>query len=180
MTKLLALATTLIFVVSSFATTAQAGMRVGIGIGVGGVALGAMGAMSNGGSRRSESREYSSRKKERAARRARQEKAPSRTAKKTKSEPTQEASKDAAETTPDFVASNEASGIATLDEAPASPVTTASTDLAAQSENSSISLTSATTADAATKIDTASQQAKSLDCKKFFPSVGMTLSVPCE
>ena len=34
----------------------------------------------------------------------------------------------------------------------------------------------------AKKIDTASQETtgKSLDCKKFFPSVGMTLSVPCE
>ncbi len=31
------------------------------------------------------------------------------------------------------------------------------------------------------KIDTASQETgKSLDCKKFFPSAGMTLSVPCE
>ncbi len=179
MTKLLALATALIFAISSFATTAQAGMRVGIGIGVGGVALGALGAMSNSGSRRSEAREYSSRKKERAARR---EKAPSRTAKKSKSEPVQQASEEAAEKkTPAFAASSEASGIATKDGAPVSPVTIGSTDLAAaQSENSSISLASASTADASKKIDTASQETKNLDCKKFFPSVGMTLSAPCE
>jgi hypothetical protein len=178
MTKLLALATALIFAMSSFAGTAQAGMRVGIGIGVGGVALGALGAMSNGGGRRSEAREYSSRKKERASRR---EKAPSRTAKKSKSEPTQEASKEPAEKTPDFAANSEASGIATKDGTPVSPVTAGSTALAAaQSENSSISLTSAATAEAPKKIDTASQETKNLDCKKFFPSVGMTLSAPCE
>ena len=134
--------------------------------------------MSNGSNRRSEAREYTSRKKERASRR---EKAPSRTAKKSKSEPTQEASKEPAETAPAVAASTEASGIATEDGAPVSPVTNGSTDLAAaQSENSSISLTSATTADASKKIDTASQETKNLDCKKFFPSVGMTLSAPCE
>jgi hypothetical protein len=178
MTKLLALATAVIFAISTFAATAQAGMRVGIGIGVGGVALGALGAMSNGGGGRSEAREYSSRKKERASRR---EKTPSRTAKKSKSEPTQEASKEPAEKTPAFAASSEASGIATTDGAPVSPVTTGSTDLAAaKSENSSISLASATTAEAPKKVDTASQETKALDCKKFFPSVGMTLSAPCE
>jgi hypothetical protein len=177
MTKLLALATAIVFAISSFSATAQAGMRgVGIGIGIG-VGLGALGAMSNGSSRRSEAREYTSRKKERAARR---EKTPSRTAKKSKSEPTQEASKETSEKAPAFAASSEASGIATKDGAPVSPVTTGSTDLAAQSENSSISLASATTADASKKIDTASQETKSLDCKKFFPSVGMTLSAPCE
>ena len=179
MTKLLALATALVFAISSFAATAQAGMRVGIGIGVGGVALGALGAMSNSGSRRSEAREYSSRKKERASRRERQEKAPSRTAKKSKSEPTQQASEET-EKTPASPASSESSGIATKDGASVSPVATGSTDLAAQSENSSISLASATTADVSKKIDTASQETKNLDCKKFFPSVGMTLSAPCE
>ena len=181
MTKLIAIATAVVFAISSFSATAQAGMRgVGIGIGIG-VGLGAIGAMSNGGSRRSEAREYTSRKKERASRRERQEKAPSRTAKKSKSAPTQEASKETPEQAPAFVASTEASGIATKDGAPVSPVTTGSTDLAAaQSENSSISLASATTADASKKIDTASQETKGLDCKKFFPSVGMTLSAPCE
>ena len=70
------------------------------------------------------------------------------------------------------------------------PVTTGSTDTAAaQTENSSISLAVGTKEDTAKKIDTAStdtdtttatKEAKSLDCKKFFPSAGMTLSVPCE
>jgi hypothetical protein len=179
MTKLLALATALIFAASSFASTAQAGMRVGVGIGVGGLALGALGAMSNGGGR-SEAREYSSRKRERASRREREEKSPTRSAKKSKSESTQQAEKEPAEKAPAFAATNEHSGIAGKDGA--SPVTTGLTDTASsQTENSSISLADAAGA-VPKKIDTASQEttAKSLDCKKFFPSVGMTLSVPCE
>jgi hypothetical protein len=182
MSKLLALATTaLIFAASSFASTAQAGMRVGVGIGVGGLALGALGAMSNGGGR-SEAREYSSRKRERAARREREEKSPSRSAKKSKSESTQQAEKEPAEKAPAFTATNEHSGIAGDGALATSPVTSGSTDTASsQMENSSISLADADGA-APKKIDTASQEttAKSLDCKKFFPSVGMTLSVPCE
>ena len=52
-----------------------------------------------------------------------------------------------------------------------------------QSENSSISL--ASTEVAATQkapvVETAKQSAaKAADCKKFFPSVGLTLTVPCE
>jgi hypothetical protein len=180
MTKLLALATALIFAASSFASTAQAGMRVGVGIGVGGLALGALGAMSNGGGR-SEAREYSSRKRERASRREREEKSPSRSAKKSKSESTQQAEKEPAEKAPAFAATNEHSGIAGNGR-PSSPVSTGSTDTASsQTENSSISLADADGA-APKKVDTASQETtgKSLDCKKFFPSVGMTLSVPCE
>jgi len=54
---------------------------------------------------------------------------------------------------------------------------------AARSENSSISLASTKAAEpakapAAEKTQEAS--AKPVDCKKFFPSVGITLSVPCE
>ena len=179
MSKLLALATALIFAASSFASTAQAGMRVGVGIGVGGLALGALGAMSNGGGR-SEAREYSSRKRERASRREREEKSPTRSAKKSKSESTQQAEKEPADKAPAFTASNEHSGIAGNGGPAPSPVTTGSTDTASsQTENSSISLVDA---DGPKKIDTASQETtgKSLDCKKFFPSVGMTLSVPCE
>jgi hypothetical protein len=180
MPKLLALATALIFAASSFASTAQAGMRVGVGIGVGGLALGALGAMSNGGGR-SEAREYSSRKRERAARREREEKS-TRSAKKSKSESTQQAEKEPAEKAPSFTATNEHSGIAGNGGPAPSPVSTGSTATASsQMENSSISLADADGA-APKKIDTASQETtgKSLDCKKFFPSVGMTLSVPCE
>jgi hypothetical protein len=84
------------------------------------------------------------------------------------------------------------------------PVTTVAT---AHNENSSIAVASADvanneatdsiekiivktdkTADAAAKpakvaeaaVETGSTTAKRLDCKKFFPSVGMTLTVPCE
>ena len=183
MSKLLALATALIFAATTFASTAQAGMRVGIGIGIGGLALG---ALSNGGGR-GEAREYRERKRERASRRQREEKAPVRSAKKSKSDKSdksEQAAKEPAEEAPTSTATNEASGIATTGGPVVAPVTTGATATAdAQTEHSSISLASAT--DDATpmkKIDTASQETtgKSLDCKKFFPSVGMTLSVPCE
>jgi hypothetical protein len=179
MTKLLALATALIFAATTYTSTAQAGMRVGIGIGVGGLALGALGAMSNkGGS--GEAREYRSRKKERAVRREREEKAPVRAAKKSKPETTQQAAKEPVAKEPAFEASNEPSGIASKDGPAVPTVTTGSTDIAAQTENSSISLASANEAAPVKTIDTASQETKSLDCKKFFPTAGMTLSVPCE
>ena len=178
MSKLLALATALIFAATTFASTAQAGMRVGIGIGIGGLALG---AMSNGGGR-GEAREYRERKRERASRRVREEKAPVRSAKKSKSDKSEKTEQAAEE--PASTATNEASAIATTGGPVVAPVTTGATATAdAQTEHSSISLASATD-DAAPvkKIDTASQETtgKSLDCKKFFPSVGMTLSVPCE
>ena len=90
MTKLLALATAVVFAISSFAATAQAGMRVGIGIGVGGVALGALGAMSNGGT--AAARHAIQLAQERACFPPRE--GPVTHAKKSKSEPTQEASKE--------------------------------------------------------------------------------------
>lgn len=54
---------------------------------------------------------------------------------------------------------------------------------AARNENSSISLAStevAATAKAAVAETTKEAAAKPVDCKKFFPSVGLTLTVPCE
>ncbi len=54
---------------------------------------------------------------------------------------------------------------------------------AAQSENSSISVASTDAAgtEKAAVAETAKEAAaKPVDCKKFFPSVGMTLTVPCE
>ena len=53
----------------------------------------------------------------------------------------------------------------------------------AKSENSSISVAStevAPTEKASAAKTTKEAAAKSVDCKKFFPSVGLTLSVPCE
>jgi hypothetical protein len=76
-------------------------------------------------------------------------------------------------------AKSENSSIATTP--PAEP---AKIDLkAAQIENSSIYLASKQTAAAdTTPLAATTQQAsvKAVDCKKFFPSVGMTVSVPCE
>ena len=53
----------------------------------------------------------------------------------------------------------------------------------ARSENSSISVASTDeAAPAKTTVATTTKEAsaKPVDCKKFFPSVGITLSVPCE
>lgn len=178
MTKLIALATALILAISTSVSTAQAGnnaVKLGIGIGVGALAIG---AIANG-AQRSEAREYRERKKVRAARREREEKASTRPSKKSKTETT-----DVAEKQPVDETINEASSIAASGHETSPQAITGSTELASQPEHSSIALTSAEVpapAPAKTKtVETASQGQKSLDCKKFFPSAGMTLSVPCE
>ena len=71
-------------------------------------------------------------------------------------------------------------------------------DVIAESENSSITTAALETVDSTAAVDTdtvtpvevkadtattdpkSEKAASKLDCKKFFPSVGMTLSVPCE
>jgi hypothetical protein len=57
-------------------------------------------------------------------------------------------------------------------------------DTAAVSENSSISVAQAApkqaTAAEPVKTAAADEPARSIDCKKFFATVGMTLTVPCE
>lgn len=191
MTRLVAVITALAVALGGLSVAAQAGMRVGIGIGVGGVALGAMSAMSKS-SRSSEARgAYRERKKTRTVRREREEK-PTRTAKsRGKSESAQKASKepeDKASVVPAVAATaddGENSSIAGgVDRTPPSEgVTTGSTEIAAESEASSIALAGGRDEpreQQPRKIDTASQTTKALDCKKFFPSVGMTLSAPCE
>jgi hypothetical protein len=65
----------------------------------------------------------------------------------------------------------------------AETVETAPVKKIAKNENSSISLASteaAAPAKAAVVENTKEAAAKPVDCKKFFPSVGITLSVPCE
>lgn len=177
MTKLFALAAALTLALSTSVSTAQAGnngVRLGIGIGVGALAIGAIANSAE----RSEAREYRERKKARAARREREEKAPTRSAKKSKSEKTEVALKQPADET-----INEASSIAAAGGEAFDKVMTGSTEPQSQAENSSIALTSIDTpapVKATATVETASQATKSLDCKKFFPSVGMTLSVPCE
>jgi hypothetical protein len=181
MSKLLALATALALAVVTTMSTAQAGnngVRLGIGLGVGALAIGAIANSAQ----RSEAREYRERKKTRAVRREREEKAPVRSAKRSKPEKAQEV-QEAAYEEPAVDTANEASSIAGADEVVAPEVITGSTNVAdQQNENSSIALTSieepAPAAAKSKSLETASQ--KSLDCKKFFPSVGMTLSVPCE
>ncbi|MEI9901475.1 MAG: hypothetical protein WDN31_16545 [Hyphomicrobium sp.] len=182
MTKLLALAAALALAFSTSISAAQAGgngVRLGIGIGVGALAIG---AIANG-AQRSEAREYQGRKKTRAARREREEQAPTRSTKKPKAEKTEVAEEETAVPVDSAKIDSETSSIASSGEDAAPAVITGSAEPATLPENSSVALTSAEepappkTAAATT---TASQGTKALDCKKFFPSVGMTLSVPCE
>jgi hypothetical protein len=49
----------------------------------------------------------------------------------------------------------------------------------AESENSSIAVSSADVADAKTTAAPV-ETATNIGCKEFFPSVGMTLTVPCK
>jgi hypothetical protein len=180
MTKLLALIAALTLAAVSSMSPAEAGMRVGIGIG--GLAIGTMGAIANEG-RYSEQREYRERKKSRAAREEREEKS-TRTAKKSKSDKS-EKSEESETAAKEKTTGTEASSIARAAGEPAAVVSTGSTATAStQFEHSSIALTEVSeaprTAPVAKKIDTASQSTNGLDCKKFFPSAGMTLSVPCE
>lgn len=187
MIKLLALASALTLAAVSSITPAQAGMRVGIGLGVGGLAVGAFGAEANEG-RYSEEREYRERRRSRASREDREEKS-SRSSKKSKSEKTDTASK--SDNAKEGSSTREASSIASAGgEEPQAGATASIANSSTQNEHSSIALTSneqapakaavANNAPAEGKIDTASQTTKRLDCKKFFPSAGMTLSVPCE
>jgi hypothetical protein len=62
-------------------------------------------------------------------------------------------------------------------------VAKADTDDRVVSENSSIAVSSSDVAEAkttATPVKTATVETANLGCKEFFPSVGMTLSVPCQ
>ncbi len=149
--SLLAIAAALVAATTMFATAAEAGFRVRLGFGG---PLPAFTAYGNSGSYEHKSchkRAY------RAARR--QEKEPVRVSKKASSTASVASLETTAEPTPSKVA---------------------------ETENSTISVTGAKVAEAqidATKTDEPTQKvavAKDPGCKKFFPSVGMTLSVPCE
>ena len=50
----------------------------------------------------------------------------------------------------------------------------------AQNENSAITVATADTAAKEEPVAKAETAAKQTDCKKFFASVGMTLTVPCD
>ena len=61
-------------------------------------------------------------------------------------------------------------------------VAKADADDRVESENSSIAVSSSDVAEAkttATPVKTATAETANIGCKEFFPSVGMTLSVPC-
>jgi hypothetical protein len=161
MTKsIVAIAAAILAATTLLTSTAQAGMRIHLGFG------GVPPYLTNYNKEAAyETRRRAQKRAYRAARR--HEQAPVHTAKKVKSE-------DVAKVEPK------------VEEAPKT---------LAQTENSSISVASIsetkTGAQTETKAETAAADEpvktaaatpseRSLDCKKFFPSVGMTLSVPCE
>lgn len=164
MTKLFAIATILILAISTSVTTAQAGMRVGFGIGVGTLALGAIANAH----RHHEAQEYRAHRKARTVYRDR-EKSPVRAAKKSASKPQQQLAE--IEAAP---VSSEASGIASSDTETTPSITTGSL----KSTETKAKTASLTTEHANPESD--GDAGHGMDCKKFFPSVGMTLSVPCE
>ena len=151
--QLLTIATALIAATTLFASNADAGFGIRLGFGGPLPAFVAHGNGYGGGSS-----DYSYRRREYHAARH-QEKAPVRVTKKAVETPT----------------------IAKADDKPIVAPELSKTE----SENSSISLASADVVAKTTEpntVATASEDtsSKSSDCKKFFPSVGMTLTVPCE
>lgn len=95
-------------------------------------------------------------------------------AKITKSAPKRETVAAAPVVEPEVIADSENSSITTAslepEKAAVTPETNSATPIAAKSDDSEQQPQQAKPAKAASK----------LDCKKFFPSVGMTLTVPCE
>ncbi len=151
MTKsLVAIAAAILAATTMLASTAQAGMRVRLGFG------GLPPYLTDYNKEAAyETRRRAQKRAYRAARRHKQ--APVRTAKKAPAE---------------SVAKAEPK----LEKAPAK---------VAETENSSISVASVSETNAEAKpVETAAipsePEARSIDCKKFFPAVGMTLTVPCE
>lgn len=173
-------------VATMFASTAQAGFKIRLGFGG---PLPAFNAYGNGGGY---SHRHYSRKRYYARRVVKKEKV--YVAKK-KAEPKVAAKKDkpekvaakpvvkkpvsvasASTTEPEVIADTENSSIAAALEQPAIAPTALKVEEAVQVQP-------ATTSETPLTPETTSKPTKAaskLDCKKFFPSVGMTLTVPCE
>jgi hypothetical protein len=171
MSKLpVALIAALIAVATLYSSTAEAGLRIGIGFGFGGPSF----AHGNGGGYK---KHYH--RKRYIARRVKKEKV--YVAKRKVSEPKvakveKVAKPEVVATAPvveaDVIAENENSSITTaaLDSTAAvDPETVTPVEVKAETK----------TVEAKPAVSKPEKAAK-LDCKKFFPSVGMTLSVPCE
>jgi hypothetical protein len=156
MTKsLVAIATAILAATTFLSSAAEAGFRVGIGFG------GGVPPYLTDYNKQSASEHKAAKKRYRAARR--EENAPVRAAKKKSAASTSVAKAEKVETE-------------------TAPVKTAET------ENSSISLEQVdvaqkTPADPVQTAEATSSEApaaRQIDCKKFFPSAGLTLTVPCE
>jgi hypothetical protein len=151
MNKLFALTTALLAAATMFASGAEAGFKIRLGFGGPLPAFTAYG--NSGGSYHAPKRRYQ------AARHY--EKAPAKVTKKAKIAKAVEAKDEAEAKVVAKAAETENSSIATSDTQVSEVATPAPVETAAAS------------------VENAEPGAK-MDCKKFFPSVGMTLTVPCE
>ena len=154
MTKIFAITTALLAAVTMFASGAEAGFKIRLGFGG---PLPAFTAYGNSGG--SYDRHYAPKRRYQAARH--DEKAPVRVTKKAKIAKAVEAEDEPEAKVVAKAAETENSSIA-----------------AAETQVSEVT-TPAPVETAAATVENAEPGAK-IDCKKFFPSVGMTLTVPCE
>jgi hypothetical protein len=152
MNKLFALTTALIAAVTMFASGAEAGFKIRLGFGG---PLPAFTAYGNSGG--SYERNYAPKRRYQAARH--HEKAPARVSKKAKIAKAVEAEP-------------QAKVVAKAAETENSSIAGAETQVSEVTTPAPVETARAT-------VNEAEPSAK-LDCKKFFPSVGMTLTVPCE
>ena len=152
MNKLFALATALLATVTMFASGAEAGFKIRLGFGG---PLPAFTAYGNSGG--SYERNYAPKRRYQAARHY--EKAPARVIKKAKIAKAVEAEP-------------EAKVVAKAAETENSSIAAAETQVSEVTTPAPVETAAATVKDA--------EPSAKLDCKKFFPSVGMTLTVPCE
>jgi hypothetical protein len=182
---------------TALTSTADAGFRVGIGVGVG-IPLGGFSHGDSYQSRHWRQRDYVERKSKRAPVAKKKSKAPVEEEvadKQTKPETVNENSSIAVAALPDSTATTPATTAATTTATTTGPVATAvpapttTTGTAAtgqpalQQDAKTVAVVEpAQVAGKPPETTPAAGQtpAKKIDCKKFFPSVGLTLSVPCE
>jgi hypothetical protein len=161
--SLIAIATALLAATTLFASAAEAGMKVRLGFGF---PLGSFTAHGNSGGSYSK---HSRKKRHHYVRRQVKDKVKV-TKKSTATKSVAKAEPEPKIVTVDEVAETENSSIST---AAIAPVEKTATEDGAEAAPEPV-------AGPETKPAEVPKSAKKLDCKKFFPSVGMTLSVPCE
>jgi hypothetical protein len=164
----------LIAAATMFASTAEAGFRIRLGFGGPLPSFNAYGNGGGGYEHRYHRQRYIARrivKKEKTY--ATKRDTEPKVAKSTKSTPKREAVAAVPPIGPDKIADSENSSITTAslepENAASSPETKPVTPIAAKPQDNGVQ-----------PAQKSASAAGKLDCKKFFPSVGMTLTVPCE